>query len=393
MQLGQIVALKAKIQAWESQQAALQTQATNLNNLAPMFAQLQETESILESNYQTLSVSLERSRVDSQLDTTKTPGISRVQDPSPPSRDWKKTYKAMGMAAVGGVLGGIAWAFLIEMVLDRSVKRPFEVERKLKLPLFISIPNVNRNGYARLARTAERRQLAFNGGTRTKEEKGNGQVISLEQNPLLQPFYQSLRDRLILYFEVKNFTHTPKLVAVTGAGRGTGVSTVASGLAASLSEIGDGNVLLVDMHMENGAAQQFYKGKAGCSMDSVLASETKKNALVQNNLYVVNGNAGSDGLSQAQPKQFTALVPKLKASDYDYIIFDMPVVSPSSVTSHLARFMDITLLVVESEKTSREVVEQANAWLTEVGASVGVVLNKTHQYVPKKLHQDALSGK
>jgi hypothetical protein len=50
--------------------------------------------------------------------------------------------------------------------------------------------------------------------------------------------------------------------------------------------------------------------------------------------------------------------------------------------------MDITLLVAESEKTGRDMVEQANAWLTEVGATVGVVLNKTHQYVPKPLRHD-----
>ncbi|HXC35595.1 MAG TPA: Wzz/FepE/Etk N-terminal domain-containing protein [Candidatus Acidoferrales bacterium] len=398
LQLEQVVALKAKIQTWETQLSGLQTQATNLNNLAPMISQLQETESILEADYQTLSVSLERSRIDEQLDPRKTPNIRSVQNPSPPMRDWKKTYKAMAMAAVGGVFGGIAWAFLIEMILDPSVKRPVEVERRLKLPLFLSIPNVNRNGFARLARTAERRQLAFKGEGPARTEKGNshsssvsngnGHVISLDQNPLLQPFHQALRDRLILYFEVKNFTHKPKLVAVTGAGRGTGVSTIASGLAASLSETGDGNVLLVDMNLENGAAQQFYKGKACCGLDAVLASETKKNALVQENLYVVNGNTNSDGLSQLLPKRFTALVPKLKASDYDYIIFDMPVVNPSSVTSHLARFMDITLLVVESEKTGREIVELANAQLTEAGATVGVVLNKTHQYVPKQLQRD-----
>lgn len=398
LQLEQVVALKAKIQTWETQLSGLQTQATNLNNLAPMISQLQETESILEADYQTLSVSLERSRIDEQLDPRKTPNIRSVQNPSPPMRDWKKTYKAMAMAAVGGVFGGIAWAFLIEMIFDPSVKRPVEVERRLKLPLFLSIPNVNRNGFARLARTAERRQLAFKGEGPARTEKGNshsssvsngnGHGISLDQNPLLQPFHQALRDRLILYFEVKNFTHKPKLVAVTGAGRGTGVSTIASGLAASLSETGDGNVLLVDMNLENGAAQQFYKGKACCGLDTVLASETKKNALVQENLYVVNGNTNSDGLSQLLPKRFTALVPKLKASDYDYIIFDMPVVNPSSVTSHLARFMDITLLVVESEKTGREIVELANAQLTEAGATVGVVLNKTHQYVPKQLQRD-----
>lgn len=394
LQLAQIEALKAKINTWEAQLAELQTQATNLNNLAPTITQLQQTESLLEANYQTLSVGLEKSHMDEQL-PGKTPNIRPVQEPSPPGRDWKKTYKMMAMAVFGGIFGGIAWALLIEMVLDRSVKRPVEVQRRLKLPLFLSIPNVNRNGYARLARTAAQSRLLLNGAGAARNSEpaaganSNGQVVSLEQNPSLLPFYHALRDRLILYFEVKNFTHKPKLVAVTGAGRGTGVSTIASGLAASLSEIGDGNVLLIDMHMENGAAQQFYKGKACCGLDTVLASETKKEALMQENLYVVNGNADQGGMSPAMPKRFTTLVPKLKTSEYDYIIFDMPEVSPASVTSHLARFMDITLLVVESEKTGREAVEQANAWLTEVGASVGIVLNKTHQYVPKQLHQDS----
>lgn len=396
LELAQIVALKARIQAWEAQLASLQTQATNLNNLAPTIAQLQETESILQSNYQTLSVSLEKYRIDEQLDTTKTPNIRPVQEPSPPAQDWKKTYKMMGMAAFGGVFGGIAWAFLIEMVLDRSVKRPSEVERKLKLPLFLFIPDLNRNGYARLARVAERRQLPFNGkvpGSGENEtvhaiSNGNGQSIPADRSRLWKPFHQALRDRLVLYFEVKGFTHKPKLVAVTGAGRGTGVSTIAGGLAASLSETGDGNVLLVDMNLENGAAQQFYKGKACCGLETVLANETKKNALVHENLYVVNGSADGDRFSQAPPKRLTALVPKLKASDYDYIIFDMPGISPASVTAQLARFMDLTLLIVESEKTSLEMVEQANVWLTEVGATVGVVLNKTHQYIPKQLHQN-----
>ncbi len=394
--LDEIIVLKAKIQAWQGQLTRLQTQATNLNNVEPMMAQLQQSESILQEKYQKLSTSLEQNRIDEALDTRKSPNIQPVQAPSPPSRDWKKTYKTMGMAAFGGIFGGLAWAILIEMILDRSVKRPIEIEKKLKLPLFVSIPNINRNGYARLAKTAERRQLPFNGGEWAATEKtngdlsksnGNGHVVSSEQNATLLAFHRALRDRLILYFEVKGFTHKPKLVAVTGAGRGVGVSTVASGLAASLSEIGDGNVLLVDMNLENGAAQQFYKGKACWGLDTVLAHETKGKAMVQDNLYVVNGNSGGDGLSQAMPKRFTALVPKLKASEYDYIIFDMPVVSPASVTSHLARFMDITLLVVESEKTGREIVEQANAQLVELGASVGVVLNKTRQYVPKQLHE------
>ena len=136
-----------------------------------------------------------------------------------------------------------------------------------------------------------------------------------------------MRDRLIVYFEVHNLTHKPKLVAVTSASRGAGVSTLAAGLAASLSETGDGNVLLVDMNVEQGAAQQFYHGNAGCGLDTALNSETKGDALVQENLYVVNGNANSEELPRILPKRFSALVPKLKASEYDYIIFDLPPVS------------------------------------------------------------------
>jgi hypothetical protein len=55
--------------------------------------------------------------------------------------------------------------------------------------------------------------------------------------------------------------------------------------------------------------------------------------------------------------------------------------------------MDMTLLVVESEKTGIEVVQKANTWLAESGATVGAVLNKTRQYVPERLHQEFLSDK
>jgi len=85
-------------------------------------------------------------------------------------------------------------------------------------------------------------------------------------------------------------------------------------------------------------------------------------------------------------------VPQFKASDYDYIIFDMPPVSQTSLTSRLARFMDMTLLVIESEKSEIELVQQAKSRLTESGATVGVVLNKTRQYVPEGLHQEFLGN-
>jgi Mrp family chromosome partitioning ATPase len=197
-----------------------------------------------------------------------------------------------------------------------------------------------------------------------------------------------LRDRLITHFELLGLIHKPKLVAVTSCGEGCGVSTIAAGLAASLSETGEGNVLLVDMNIENGAAHQFHHGDLSCSIDDALETQKRENALVQENLYVVAETSNSEKLPSVVPRRFRELVPKLKASDYDYIIFDMPPVSQVSLTPRLARFMDMVLMVVESGKTDRELARKAASLLVESKAEVGVVLNKTRKYVPKALQQE-----
>ena len=197
---------------------------------------------------------------------------------------------------------------------------------------------------------------------------------------------------MIVHFEVKNVTHNPKLVAVTSCGKGAGVSSVAAGLAASLSETGDGNVLLVDMNIEGGAAQQFYKGKLGCGLDAALEAEARKSAQIQENLYVATEPMeGNDKLPSILPKHFMGLIPKLRASDYDYIIFDMPAVTQTSMTPRLARLMDMVLLVIESEKTNQDVAKKVISLLAESKAKVTTVLNKAHSYVPARLHQEFLN--
>jgi hypothetical protein len=69
----------------------------------------------------------------------------------------------------------------------------------------------------------------------------------------------------------------------------------------------------------------------------------------------------------------------------------MPIVSQTSVTPRLAKFMDVTLLVIESEKTDRGVVQQATAMLAGSKATVAAILNKTRTYVPPQLHRDFLT--
>jgi Mrp family chromosome partitioning ATPase len=66
----------------------------------------------------------------------------------------------------------------------------------------------------------------------------------------------------------------------------------------------------------------------------------------------------------------------------------MPPVSQISITPRLARFMDMVLLVVESEKTNREVATRTANLLAESKTHVGIVINKGRKHLPNRLHQD-----
>ena len=362
----QVASLPLRIRSLRAQLAEIQDEAAKLDEAEAKISDLERTKKIQEGNYQYFATSLEQARIDEALGPGRVSNINVIQQPSPPYKDFSKFYKTIAMLVFGGLFAGLAWAFLIEFFLDRSVKRPVDLQSKLHIPFFLSIPDLNHNHRSRLA-AAERRQLEY-GGSKDLAATANGalEIASPLVNHALHSHYDALRDRLVNYFESINLTRKPKLVAVTSAGKGAGVSTIAAGLAASLSETGDGRVLLVDMNRENGAAQQFVRGKFDCKLDDALVSEKRDNALVQENLYVVSEGSNADKLPRILPKRFASLVPKLKASDYDYIIFDMPPVTQTSVTTRLAGFMDTVMLVIESEKTDRDVVQQANQLLLAV---------------------------
>ena len=390
-----VKALRAKTDYLNAQLEKLLAEVNTVNEMEATITELQRKKDLLESQYRYFSSTLEQDRINQALGSGKTSNISVVQAPSAPFRESRKLIKLLATVVAAGVCGGIGLAFLIEFYLDRTVRRPSEIETRLHLPLFLTIPHTGRNGEVRGATTGTSGQLRLrapdshdnmrnaNEGIARRED-----VAPWDANHGLRSFYEALRDRLVTYFEVRNLTRKPKLVAVTSCSKGAGVTSTAAGLAATLSEVGDGNVLLVDMNSERGTAHPFYKGKPACDLADALESQKRDGALVHDNLYLVTEGANGDKLPRILPRRFNQLVPKLKASDYDYIIFDMPSVNQISVTPRLAGFMDMVLLVIESEKTDREAVKRATSLLAESKANIGVVLNKTVEHVPKRLREE-----
>jgi len=320
-----LTGLEAKTETLRSRLGGLQEKANMISEMGPKIAQLERKKEVEETNYKYYGASLEKARIDETLDPSRMPNISIVQAPSPPDKAKRDLKKVVLGLAGGGLAIGLAFALLIELVLDRTIKRPFELERRLRIPLFLSIPNFGSNGHRLRLHDA-----GDDSGTAIAQ--GNGSAT--ETGELLRPFCEAIRDRLGLYFEMNRMTHKPKLVAVTGLSKNAGTSTLAAGLAATLSDTGDGKVLLFD--------------------------------------------------KPVSPKRFYNMMSEFKASDLDYVIFDMPSLGDTSSTLPMAGFMDKVLLVVEAEKSNREAVKRAYSQLA-AKVDVSVIFNKSRSYGPKWL--------
>src|SRR5436190_2819198 len=380
-----VAGIEAKVETLKSLLHDIQQRMKRLSELSPQIEELQRKREIDEANYKYFAASLEKARVDEALDPSKMPNISDVQRPSPPILATTKRDKiAMGLAGGGAALG-IALALLKGLVLNRTVRRPLELETQLHIPLMLSIPYANsRNGHLALPPNGA---PANPGALVARSHHSN--LAPWDAGHFMRPYCDAIRDRLGLYFELNNLTHKPKLVGVASFSEAAGASTLAAGLAASLSETNAGKVLLVDVNLGPEEVHPFFKGKPAYPLTAALKPQTEI-ASASDNLYLATvGSSSTGGLVQIGVKKFFDMMPNMKASDFDYIIFDMPPLHQTSPTWGMSAFMDKLLLVVEAEKNNREVIKRGYRKLVAERDNVAVVVNKTRSYVPKWLDSES----
>lgn len=378
-----IAALGTKIEIMKSQLEQVRLEASNVDKAELLIQELERRKTLQETNYRYFSATLEQTRINEALGAGRVTNITEVQAPSPPAPVRNKSIQFAAGAAVGGIVLGIAWAFLIELFLDRTIKRPIDVRRQAGLNLFLSIPYFKKRKRMKAGASAAALPSASESSTATSGNASN-EIAPWDPEQDMHAYFDTLRDRVIGFFESENLTHKPKLIALAGVGKNGGDADVAAGLASSFSETEAGNVLFVDMTTGQGSTQQFFKGEAVNSIDEALSSKEK--AQVHDKLFVVSEIGKGDKLPRALPMRFNHIIPKLKASDFDYIIFNMPSVSQISITPRLASYMDVILLVIESEKTDRDQVREAAALLAQSNVHVGAILNNTRTHVPKALN-------
>ena len=227
-----------------------------------------------------------------------------------------------------------------------------------------------------------------------RELKNGAEISPCDEDHFVRPYADAIRDRLLFYFELNQMVHKPKLVALAGCGDGAGTSTLAAAVASSFASAGDGKILLVDMNSneEEGLKAQF-EGLPSGSLAQMVQSSTGHSASAhdtEKNLYLATVTSRGEGPRQFAPKKLYDLLPQFKASEFDYIIFDMPPISPTSPTVAMAGFMDKVLLVLDAEKTNREVIKRGYAELISGKADVSCICNRVRQRGPKWMMDEPL---
>ncbi len=184
---------------------------------------------------------------------------------------------------------------------------------------------------------------------------------------------------------MNNILHKPKLVAVTGLSEGAGASTIAAGLAKSFSEIKGAKVLLVDLSSIHPEDNPIFGEVARYSLTGALQlAKGPQFKQSDQNLYYASATARRDetGLTSFSPLHLYEMMPHLQASDYDYIVFDMPPIEQTSRTMTMAGLMDKVILVLDAENTSRDGLKWGYSELVKGKADVSCIFNKTRSHAP-----------
>jgi uncharacterized protein involved in exopolysaccharide biosynthesis/Mrp family chromosome partitioning ATPase len=374
-----LAGLQAKKDSLTARLHNIQQRIQQFSQLGPQIANLERQRQVEEANYKYFQATLEKARIDEALDPSKIPNISAVQRPSPPFFDTTRRNKIVLALAGGGLALGLAFALLKELILNRSVRRAVEIERVVGVSPLLSIP------YSRKLKNAS--GSLSNGKVNALVPKKGASAKNLapwDTSHFIRPYCEAIRDRIGLYFELHQLTHKPKLVGVAGFSEAAGASTLAAGLAAALSQTGDGKVLLVDVNLGPEEVHPFFRGQPAYSLKTALQPASAMHSAADN-LYLASVGSGNSGPAQLGLKKFFDLMPNMRASDFDYIIFDMPPLGQITPTLGMAGFMDKFLLIVEAEQNNRDVVRRGYSSLVGIRNNVSVVLNKTRSYTPKWL--------
>ena len=209
-----------------------------------------------------------------------------------------------------------------------------------------------------------------------------GSSLPNESDPEALDAYRRLADLI----RVPDFHVRGRAIVVTSAESGGEKSSVAQNLATLLAR-GGSKVVLVDADLRQAVRRKVGDGSISSGFAGLLVNQlrTASSAVVHTmepklKLLPVGGVTGMPATLLRSPR-LPLVVDQLRALA-DHVIFEVPSVLAWDEALHLVHLADVTLMVLETGKTSRTAARQAAAKLKEANlGTLGLVLNRAPAWV------------
>ena len=269
----------------------------------------------------------------------------------------------LGLGLMGGLLGGMALAFIVENV-DNSIRTPQDIETYCSLPSLGVIPSVTlhgKNGHKLMPSAGKQFILPV-----TMEQRNSGSAEA----------FRALRTSLLL----SSPGAPPQVILVTSAMMQEGKSFTALNLAVVLAQTGQ-KVLLVDSDMRRPAVHKYLGLPMNRGLSACLAGTEEVSTAVIAVDQIPGLHVIPAGHMPPYPSEMLAsdTMPQLMQrwrGEYRYIVIDTPPVLAVTDAVVCARIADVVVLIARSEQTGRQSLVRTRDVLRKVRANIaGVVVN------------------
>jgi capsular exopolysaccharide synthesis family protein len=292
-----------------------------------------------------------------------------------------------------GLLFGVGCAVLVEF-LDRTLKSPEEIERRLGLPTLAVIHDISESGKAYGYTAYGYGEEAAGDKPRARPGKAAGGWREKKKAPaaapppsqielvpherprtLISESYRSLRTAMML-----SSARELKAIAVTSAVAGEGKTATASNLAVVLAQLGR-QVLLVDCDLRKPRLHQVFHVSNRFGLVNQLTATAEPEAVflpseVPNLWLTPSGPIPpnpSELLSSDRMRDWLKAV----RSRFDFVVLDTPPALAVTDATIVGLLADGVVLTLRSGKVTREEARLCHDRLRQAGIKIlGAVLNR-----------------
>jgi polysaccharide biosynthesis transport protein len=269
-------------------------------------------------------------------------------------------------------LFGAGLALFLEY-LDDTIRTTEEVENFLRLPALAAIPTMD---------SMPKRRLLLVGGNEAPGGDGTSELlINNDPRSSLAEAYRQLRTSILL----STAGHAPKSLLVTSSLPSEGKTTTAVNTAISLAQTG-AKVLVIDADMRRPRLHSVFGVSNAEGLSTILSSDLTEQEILDiiqfepdAKLHLLpSGPIPPNPAELIGSVQMAGLLKTLQ-NNFTHVVVDSPPIASFTDGVLIASLVDGVILVVNSGKSSRQVVRRARQLLQDINAKVfGVVLNNVN---------------